>query len=582
MPWPRKPRHPRHGDGGVAASGGVTHTSDMSAFATAFGREIEPWIDTDPQRRGGARGRAAAATANPLASWAALRMLRAGGSAVDAAVAAQAVLTVVEPNASGIGGGAVILVHDGDAMLCLDGVARAPARVTARLATDFDGRTVPSERAMYGGRTVGVPGALMALQSAHRRFGRLAWADLFAPAIELARDGHPLSPYLWRALHENPAVRDTPFARAQYCDSGAVWAPGSVLRNPALAASLAAIAEGGAAALHEGPLAEAIVRAVADDPFSGTLTMADLAGYQPVERKPLRFPLGSMTVLAGPLPAYGALAAAQIVAIAARHGIATLGMNPGTDEIHVLAEAGRLAMTDRWPYADPDFAPADVALLLDPAYLDSRAALLDPSRRSDRFPRGRGRELGASMTSHLCVADARGQVVSMTTTINQNFGSRIAVGGFWLNNMMTNFANDPVLRGRSGREWHDPNAMAPAKRARTTIAPVIVLDAAGRPLAALGAGGGYRIIGYVANALLRLAGGAREPQALLDAPHAMNWNGITELEPELEAHIRPLAARGHWVHVRRMDGGTQCLVLDGGEVRAAGDRRRDGAGMALR
>ncbi|MCC6718061.1 MAG: gamma-glutamyltransferase [Acetobacteraceae bacterium] len=553
----------------------------MSSFATAFGRAPDSWINTDPARRMPASGRAAVATANPLASRAALLMLRAGGAAVDAAVAAQAALSVVEPNASGIGGGAMILVHDGDRQLCLDGLARAPARVTARLATDFDGRSVPAERAMYGGRTVGVPGALMALEHAHRRFGRLPWSDLFTPAIELAAEGFPLSPYLWRALQENPAVRDTRFARAQYCDAGVVLPPGTVRRNPALAASLAAIAADGAAALHEGPLAEAIIRATADDPFPGTLTPADLAGYRPVERKPLHFPLGDMMVLAGPLPAYGGLAAAQMIGFLRHHGVAELGATLSADEIHLLAEAGRLAIMDRWPYADPDFAIADIAQLLDPAYLASRAALIDPQRRSNRFPPGRGRELGGSQTSHLCVADARGQVVSMTTTINQNFGSRVEAGGLWLNNVMTNFAAEPVLRGRSGREWRDPNALAPHKRARTTIAPVIVLDATGRPFAALGSGGGFRIIGYVANALLRLAGGMRDPQALLDAPHALNWNGVTEIEPELEHHARALAERGHWPHVRRMDGGTQCLILADGLVHAAGDRRRDGVGMAL-
>jgi gamma-glutamyltranspeptidase/glutathione hydrolase len=553
----------------------------MDPFATAHGRELEPWITADPARRGPARGRAAVAAANPLAARAGLLMLKAGGSAVDAAVAVQMALTVVEPNASGIGGGAVILVHDGDEVLCLDGLARAPGRVTARLMTDFDGRSVPSERAMYGGRTVGVPGAVMALEHAHRRFGRLRWAELFAPAIELAEDGAPLSPYLMRALAENPAVRDTRFGRSQYCAGGLALPAGTVRRNPALAASVRAIAEGGAAALHEGPLAEAIVAAVADDPFAGTITMADMGSYLPVERAPLRFGVGDLAVLGGPLPAYGALSAAQIIGFVRHHGLESLGAMPSEDAVHLLVEAGRLSVMDRWPFADPDFSPADVSLLLEPDYIAARATLIDPARRADRYSVGRGRELGASMTSHLCTADARGQVVSMTTTINQNFGSRIEVGGFWLNNVMTNFANEPVLRGRSGREWHDPNALAPHKRARTTIAPVIVLGPEGRPLAALGAGGGYRIIGYVANALLRLAGGMRDAQAILDAPHAMNWNGITEIEPELEAFAKPLAARGHWPHVRRLDGGTQCLVIEDGAVNAAGDRRRDGWGMAL-
>lgn len=555
----------------------------MAGVMAAFGRVAESWIDLDPSRRRPAAGRAAAATAHPLASWAAMGVLKDGGSAVDAAIAVQAVLTVVEPHASGIGGGAVLLVHADGRTVCLDGLASAPARVTRRLATDFDGRTVPAERAMYGGRTVGVPGALRMLAAAHRRFGRLAWDRLFAPAIAFAAEGYPLSPYLWRGLQENPAVRDTAAARALYCsEGGAALPPGSIIRNPALAATLAAIAADGAEAFHDGPVAAAMIRAVQADPFPGTLAAADLAAYAPAERVPLRFDFRGLTVLAAPLPAYGALAVAQIVAIAERLGVAGLGADLSADEVHVLAEAGRLAVTDRWPYADPDFAPVDIAPLLDPDYLDVRSALVDLSRRSDRFPPGRGRELGASNTSHLSIADARGQVVSMTTTINQGFGSRIAVGGFWLNNVMTNFAAEPVLRGRSGREWHDPNAIASGKRARTTIAPMIVLDAAGRPLAALGAAGGYRIIGYVANALLRLAAGWRDPQALLAAPHALSWNGITEMEPPLDRHMADLAARGHWVHARRLDGGAQCVVLERDTVLAGADPRRDGLGMALR
>ena len=539
----------------------------------AFGRTAEPWLDFDPARTRAAVGRAAAATANPLASWAALTVLRAGGCAVDAAVATQAVLTLVEPNASGVGGGAVMLVHDGGAVRCYDGLSTAPARAPTRLLTDFDGRTVPADRAIYGGRTVGVPGALRALEVAHRRHGRLSWAELFDPAIELAEDGFPLAPYLWRTLQENPAMRDEPMAGALYCGGGSgTLLPGSTLRNAALARTLRRVADGGADAFYGGEIAAAICQVVRADPFPGTITLADMAEYRAVERTPLHFPLGAMSVVTGALPCYGGIAAGQITGVLAAFGVTGLGHALTLEETHLLSEAGRVAFADRAPYADPDHHPMDAAALLDPGYLAERARLIDRHRRADRI-KVRAAS-GASQTSHVCIADGDGQVVSMTTTLNQNFGARISVGGFYLNNVMTNFATDRP-------EKNHPNAIAPGKRARTTIGPSIVLGADGRPVAAIGAGGGYRIIGYLANGLLRLAGGERDPQAIVAAPHALNWSGVTEIEPELRLHTAELVARGHWVTMRRLDGGTQCVVRDDAGWRAAGDPRRDGAGMAL-
>jgi gamma-glutamyltranspeptidase/glutathione hydrolase len=548
-----------------------------SPLQLAFGRAPEPWLDFDATRARPVCGRAAAATANPLASWAALTMLRAGGAAIDGAIAAQAVLTVVEPNASGIGGGAMIVLHDVGATHVFDGLTAAPARVPERLETDFDGRSIPAERAVYGGRTVGVPGVLRALDVADRRFGRLPWARLFEPAVALAEGGFPLAPYLVRTLQEIPPMRDEAMARSLYC--GGTEAPlpaGTRLHNIPLARALQCIAEGGADAFYQGELAERIARAAQADHFPGTITAADLADYRAVERPPVRFRLGRLTVVGAPLPAFGCIAVGQIIGIAARLGFGGIGREMTADEIHILAEAGRIAFADRARYADPDFAPVDGAAALDAGYLDARAALLDRRRRTDRIRPGRPDALAASMTSHIAVADAAGQVVSMTTTINQNFGARIAVDGFYLNNVLTNFAADPVQDGR-----RVPNAMTPHKRPRTTIAPAIVLDEAGRPVAAIGAGGGYRIIGYVANGLLRLAGGETDPQALLAAPHALNWNGISEVEPALERHAADLIARGHWLAVRRLDGGTQCLLRNGSTVLAGGDPRRDGAAMAI-
>jgi gamma-glutamyltranspeptidase/glutathione hydrolase len=541
-----------------------------------FGRAPEPWLDFDPTRTRPATGRAAAATANPLASWAACSMLRAGGSAIDAAVAAQAVLTAVEPNASGIGGGAVILVAQGGAVTAIDGLSMSPQRVSERLDRDFDGRIVPAERATFGGRTAGVPGALRALELAHGRFGRLPWRALFEPAIALCEDGYPMSAYLLRALRENPGVQTEAMARALFAEPcGRLLEPGAPIRNPALAATLRQIAEQGADAFYEGEIGRAICRAVAEDPFPGTMTPEDLAAYSPAVRRAPRFALGPYQVVGGGLPAFGAIAVGQVIGIAAAMGLTGLGAEMSADAVHILAEAGRLAYADRAVYAgDPDFHPCDVAALLDPAYLASRAEVLDRRRRIEGITAGTAD--GESMTSHLSIADDQGCVVSMTTTINNNFGARVSVGGFYLNNVMTNFAARPMESGR-----RSVNAAAGHKRARTSIAPCLVLDAAGDVVAAVGAGGGNRIIGYVANALLRLAGGMTDPQAILAAPHALNSAGMTELEPPLDRHVPELVRRGHWMMPRRLDGGTQMVLRVGEAWSAGGDPRRDGCGMAL-
>jgi gamma-glutamyltranspeptidase/glutathione hydrolase len=321
-------------------------------------------------------------------------------------------------------------------------------------------------------------------------------------------------------------------------------------------------------------LASNICAAVAADPFPGTLTLNDMATYRAVAREPSRFALNGWQVAGGCLPAFGAIAVGQVIGIAAAMGLHNIGADLSADEIHILTEAGRLAYADRAVYAgDPDISPCDVPPLLDPRYLASRAEVLDRRRRTEGVTAGTAE--GESMTSHLSIADEQGCVVSMTTTINNNFGSRISVGGFYLNNVVTNFAARPIEAGR-----RSVNALAPHKRARTSIAPCIVLND-GKPIAAVGAGGGNRIIGYVANALLRLAGGMTDPQAILASPHALNSAGQIELEPPLDRHTADLAARGHWLLPRRLDGGTQIVLRGENGWSAGGDPRRDGAGMAI-
>ena len=521
----------------------------------------------------------AIATANPLATEAGAAILARGGSAIDAAIAVQMILTAVGPNASGIGGGAVLVVHDagqteGRRTVVLDGLSTAPARVTPRLAEDFDGSEIAAERAAFGGRTIGVPGALRALEAAHRRWGRLSWAELFAPAIALCEQGVPLWPYLARAMAENPAMRDVPMAQALYCGTdGRVLPAGTCVANPALATTLRRIADQGADDLYAGETARAIVDAVAGDTFPGTITLADLAGYRPVERAPIRYALADLFVECAPLPTYGGVSAGQIAGIALAAGLRGLPHTPDAEHIHILAEAMRLAHVDRFGFGDPDFGASDPQALLVPEVLARRAAAIDPGRRAASHQASAVDEGDRTQTSHISIADQHGLLLSMTTTINQNFGSRVGAAGFWLNNVLTNFATVPTQGGRPS-----PNRLRPGARARTTIGPSLVFDAAGAPVALLGSAGGARIVGSIASALLRLVAGERDAATLVGAPQAQVWSGPLEIEPALAGTMAGLRARGHYPHVRRLDTGTQALVLGPAGWTAAGDPRRDGAG----
>jgi gamma-glutamyltranspeptidase/glutathione hydrolase len=508
-----------------------------------------------PDRK--ARWWEAVATANPLATEAAMAILRAGGSAVDAAIAAQAVLTLAEPSASGIGGGAIILMAAGGSVRVFEGLAAAPEAIAVR-----------EGQPEFGGCSVGVPGAVRAMAMAHAAGGRLAWRALFAPAIALASEGAPLAPYLRRRLCEAPAMREEPLARALWFgERGAPRAAGTKFRNKELAESLELVAEQGADAFYEGRLAERMVASVRNDRHPGTLAAGDLAAYRARERAPVRFPLGTWTVATAPPPA-GGITVGQIVGIVRRLGLEGMGEEFSPEAMHLLAEAGRIAYADRPLMGDPEAMAIDAALLLEPAYLDARARLLDPGRRAGSYPQGIEAPIGEltaseSMTSHLSVADAGGNFVSMTTTINQLFGARIAVGGFYLNDAIGNFGTGS-------------NAPGPGKRPRTTMAPAIVLDEANRPIAALGAGGGHRIVGMMANLLLRLAGGARDAASMVGAPHALRWRAETEIEPPLARHRGALEALGHRVKVQRFDGAAQAVLMGPDCMSAGADPRRDG------
>ena len=549
-----------------------------------------PGVDAAADRS--ARGRSLVSTANPLASQAAAQVLAGGGSAADAAVAAQAVLGLVEPHASGLGGGTVIVWHD--AWLgrsgVIDGLACAPAGVTDRLEIDARGHRIPRERVLFGGWTVGVPGTVKAMAVLHQRFGRQPWASLFDAARGLAGGGFALPPYLVKTLREIGSMQDERLARAVYGQGQAqVRPPGTVVRNPEFEHTLGLLAEQGPDVFYEdSPLSAEVLRAVREDAMPGPLTLADLRAYRVVEREALAFTLGEHRLLTAPPPVFGGLAVYQILGMLDALGHSREDPAASIDQLHRVAEAGRLAFADRGAYlGDPAYGEVPIAEMADHAYLASQAGRIDMGHilreatpgepRSGLSAASDGTGITSAMTSHLVVADSQGLCVSMTTTINQNFGARVSAAGFFLNNALTNFARVPVAGGRRP----SANAMEPGKRPITSFSPTIVCDAAGRPCMLIGAGGGNRIVGYVANAILRYRSGQRDAQAIIDAPHALNWNGMTDLEPALAGHAEALRARGHWTMVRRMDGGTQGCVRHDGLWSGAADPRRDGVAIGI-
>ena len=523
------------------------------------------------------------AVAHRQAAEAAQAMLAQGGNALDAAVAAQAMLGLVEPQSSGLGGGAYLLFYEAASrrITAWDGRETAPAAAGPDLFLGPDGAPLPFATARIGGRAVGAPGVIPMLEAAHRAAGHLPWPVLFGPAIRAAEAGFPVSPRLAAALRRDAAdLARQPALRALFFGpDGAPLAAGVALRNPALADALRQVAAHGAAALTAGPIADEIAAAVQTDAQPGRLSRADLAAYRPQRRPPVCLDLPPERLCSMGPSSSGGVAVLQTLGI-----LAALGPAPGADPAFLLAEAERLAFADRDRYlADPDFVPMPLSGLLDPAYLRGRAALIDPARALPApppgLPPGAPAEGGTQPTqpehgtSHLVIIDAAGNAVAITTTIEAPFGAHLLVHGFLLNNELTDFSFRPAIDGRPVA-----NRVQPGKRPRSSMAPTMVLDQAGRLRAVVGSAGGTRIIGYVAQTLLALQAGAA-PAAAVAAPHIGVVGGTVELEAGTEAAAKAPALRalGEVVRVVPMVSGTQAVVLlpDGGAVGGA-DPRREG------
>lgn len=514
------------------------------------------------------------AAAHPLAAEAGLRMLRAGGSAMDAGIAVQLVLTLVEPQSSGIGGGVFIVHHDGRQVQTVDGRETAPASATPELFMK-DGKPMAFAEGMVGGRSVGVPGTLRALELAHRHHGRLPWAQLFEPAIELADRGFAVSPRLARFLQE-PAIAESlkrdPEAAAYFYDAAGLPRPaGHVLRNPALASVLRDAARRGAVVLHEGAVARSIVdkvRGHAGNP--GGMTLADLAGYQALVREPLCFEYRVWRLCGMGPPSSGTLALGQLLGVLAPRDLAAhrpSGTALDAQAVHWISEAWRLAYADRDRYvADPGFVPlpgGDARALLDPAYLARRAALIGErsmgrAAAGDPLPRAlmsRADDLSPELasTSHVSVVDGYGNALSMTMTIENLFGSRLMVHGFMLNNELTDFSFVPSRDGVPVA-----NRVEGGKRPRSSMSPMLVFErASGRLVMSVGSPGGSFIPGYVGKMLIGTLDWQLPLQQAMALPNFISRNGPTELEdlPETQALAQELKERGHEVRrVRTLSG----------------------------
>lgn len=535
--------------------------------------------------------RQAVAAANPLAAEAGARMLAAGGSAVDAAVAVQMVLTLVEPQSSGIGGGGFLMLWDGSTISAWDGRETAPAAADERLFLKPDGQPMALMQAVVGGRAVGVPGVLRLLQAVHQRHGRLPWAQLMQPAITLADEGFAVSPRLHALLAGQAAqLRRDAQAAAYFLDAqGRPWPVGHRLRNPALAAVLRAIAAQGADALYQGTIAADIVARVrghAGNP--GRLSLADLAGYRAIERAPLCSAWRQLRVCGHPPPSSGHIAVMQTLgllervppALAPTAPVLQQGV-PGADWLHLYAEAAKLAQADRERWvADPDFAAPPAGRwdsLLDAAYLQKRASSIG-ARAAPTVASGEP-EQG---TSHISIVDARGQALAFTSSIEYAFGAHLMsdggtglAGGFLLNNQLTDFSFAP--RDAQGRPA--ANRVQPGKRPRSSMSPTLVFDAQGRLLATLGSPGGAAIPHFTAKTLLGMQAWGLDAQQAVALPNVAQFSGsplLLEAGRYPPATVQALQARGHKVLEMELTSGLQAIQRTPGGWFGGADPRREG------
>lgn len=582
-------------------SPGRTKTSGRllaGAFVTALLLPVGGAVAQDPQPESGT-GRTAKASvsakdfmvsaANPLATQVGYDVLKAGGTAMDAAVAVQLMLNLVEPQSSGIGGGAFLLYWDAASktLETYDGRETAPAAATPEYFLKADGTPKGFWESVIGGRSVGVPGTLRLLEVAHAKHGKTAWSDLFQPTIDLAEKGFEISPRLAKSIAgaQEKGLDKFPVARAYFFEEdGRPKEPGTLLKNPDFAATLKAVAAGGADAFYKSDIAKDIVAAVRETTENpGILTVEDFANYEVKERAPVCMDYRAHKVCGMGPPTSGGLTVGQILSILSHFDLPEMG--PGPEAAHLFAEAGKLAYADRGLYmADSDFVKMPTKGLLDQDYLATRAALIKRDGAMGKAEAGSPPWKDAALrspdetlerpgTSHFVIRDSFGNAVSMTTTIETGFGSRVMVRGFLLNNELTDFSRAPEKDGKP-----IANRVEGGKRPRSSMSPTIAFDASGEPVLLIGSPGGSRIINYVAKTLVAVLDWNMDIQQAIDLGHFVNRNGATDLEEgtEAEGYKEALEALGHEVNVRDLNSGLHGIVIAKDGLVGGADPRREG------
>ena len=551
----------------------------------------------------------AVAAANPLATDAGYQILLAGGSAIDAAIAVQMVLTLVEPQSSGIGGGAFVLHHDGKKVEAYDGREAAPLAATDKLFLDAQGKPLPFMDGVVSGLSVGVPGTLTVLELAHKEHGKLPWTTLMQPAIQLAEQGFKLSPHLHRGLMAETYLMNDPVAATYFYDAqGKPFPIGHVLKNPELAAVMRDIAKRGSQALKDGPVAEALVKKVRQHPTRpGSMTLQDLANYKAKKREPLCFDhvvqtTGKTYQLCGfPPPSSGTLAIGQMLGILNNTPAGKMQLEqglPSADWLHFYTEAARLAFADRGQFvADPDFVQApggDWRTLWNAHYLKERSSLIraqsmkvaqpgNPAGTKAAFaPMPAQEEYG---TSHISVIDKFGNAVAMTTTIEAVFGSRNMVnsgqgrhGGFLLNNELTDFSYAPT----DAQGLPIANRVEGGKRPRSSMSPTLVFEKdTGKLKMTGGSPGGAVIIHYTGKLLIGTLQWGLNTQQAINLPNFSSLNGPTILEEKRfpESTIKALQSKGHDVRETPLPSGLQAIEVTPTGFFGGADPRREGVVM---
>mgnify|MGYP000707350473 CR=1 FL=1 len=580
-------------DDGAQKPSAATPSAEETAPEAASGFQDKPKVSTSTTM---------VVAAHPAASNAGLQALQNGGSALDAVVAIQAMLTLVEPQSSGIGGGAFLLYYDAKTktLQAWDGRETAPANVDPKQFLDDTGKPLPFFDGVVSGRSVGVPGVLRMMHDAHKEHGKLPFGDNFKAAEDKAAAGFKLSPRLHKMLSYDTFLKDDPEAGALLFDDQGVPLPiGTVIQNTKLSGVFKRLREEGVDAFYKGALADEMVKRVQTHPKgAGALTVDDLANYQSKKREAVCVPYRKFKVCGFPPPTSGGVTPLQTMKLLERFDLASMSPT-STTYVHLLAQAQRLAFADRGRYlADPDHVEVPTAGLLDDVYLQQRSALIVDDQQNlpeatfgtpastsssgvDVKP-GRDHAIELPSTSHYVVVDAEGNIASITTSVENVFGSRIMVQGFLLNNQLTDFSFAPV------DDEGNPvaNSLAPHKRPRSSMSPMIVFHDDGRPAFAVGSPGGSRIIGYVTQTALAIMDQGLHPQDAVSLPHVMNRGKKTEVEvlASQAAHLDTLSDElgklGHDVMRGDLNSGLSVVqfIYDGDvrkELRGGADPRRE-------